>query len=207
MVILVIGRPDSGKSELAEGLILKLADINPKFYIATMIPFGKEGERRVEKHRKMREGKGFITIECPYNISSLKDKFGEYIFGESKTCEYRSYENKIFKERSGQNMSEEESTASKINILLECMSNLIGNEMHLDSNKDLSDKELVDYILSSVKTLSDLADNMVIVTNEFQLEEGFDQDTIRYVKLVNETNEELCNIADRVYKNIDGEWI
>lgn len=74
MFVLIIGTPDSGKSERAERLISDLAGDYPKFYIATMIPYGEEGKSRVEKHRAMREGKGFETIECPNNIHLLKDR-------------------------------------------------------------------------------------------------------------------------------------
>ena len=56
MIILVIGTPNSGKSEYAENLLLELAGANPKLYMATMIPYGREGEERVKKHRALRAG-------------------------------------------------------------------------------------------------------------------------------------------------------
>lgn len=165
MVILVLGTPDSGKSEHAEGLILKLAGVGQKLYIATMIPFGKEGEERVKKHRALRAGKGFETIECPDTIMTLKDTLQSI---ESPNC------------------------------LLECMSNLVGNEMHLPSNTGLSDKELVDYIVDSVKGLSEIASNTVIVANEYEVQDDYDEETIRYIKLTHMVNEKLRDIADRV---------
>ena len=84
------------------------------------------------------------------------------------------------------------------NCLLECMSNLVGNEMHLPSNKDLSDEELVSYIVESVKGLANLADSTVIVANEYEVQESYDEETIRYIKLTHEVNEKLRIIADRV---------
>ena len=63
MICMILGTPDSGKSKRAEDLTLKLSGNDKKYYIATMIPFGKEGEERVKKHRNMRAGKGFETIE------------------------------------------------------------------------------------------------------------------------------------------------
>lgn len=70
-MILVLGGSGSGKSEYAENL---LSDIREnKFYIAAMKPFGMEGLKRVSKHRKLREGKCFTTIEQPEDIEeSLK---------------------------------------------------------------------------------------------------------------------------------------
>ena len=78
------------------------------------------------------------------------------------------------------------------------MSNLVGNEMHLPSNKELSDEELVSYIVESVKGLANLADSTVIVANEYEVQESYDEETIRYIKLTHEVNEKLRTIADRV---------
>ena len=45
-----------------------------RIYLATMIPYGADGAARVEKHRKMREGKGFTTIEAPFDITGAIEK-------------------------------------------------------------------------------------------------------------------------------------
>ena len=37
-----------------------------------MFPFDEEGEKRVERHRKMRSGKGFETVECYTGIKHLE---------------------------------------------------------------------------------------------------------------------------------------
>ncbi len=60
-IILVIGGQRSGKSELAEKLTLQ-ASPSP-VYIATCRPLDEEMERRVETHRKRREGQGWTTVE------------------------------------------------------------------------------------------------------------------------------------------------
>lgn len=36
----------------------------PYLYIATMRPFGEETKKKIERHRRMRAGKGFQTLEC-----------------------------------------------------------------------------------------------------------------------------------------------
>lgn len=69
MLTLVTGGAASGKSEYAEGLTL----LSPgrRYYLATMRPCGPadpEFAARVARHRAMRAGKGFQTIECPTEL-------------------------------------------------------------------------------------------------------------------------------------------
>lgn len=73
MLIMVTGVSGSGKSEYAEQLICRLAKDNKKYYVATMQPFGEEGRKRIKKHKRQREGKGFETIEQYQNIGSALD--------------------------------------------------------------------------------------------------------------------------------------
>ncbi len=68
MLVLVSGGAASGKSEYAESLALSNA---PCTYLATMEVWDEEDRRRVERHRHLRQGKGFATLECPRNLSSL----------------------------------------------------------------------------------------------------------------------------------------
>ncbi|MCD8230747.1 MAG: bifunctional adenosylcobinamide kinase/adenosylcobinamide-phosphate guanylyltransferase [Clostridiales bacterium] len=63
MILLVTGGSGSGKSEYAESRCMEL-NTGKMLYVATMEPFGKEGERRIARHRKLRAGKGFETLEC-----------------------------------------------------------------------------------------------------------------------------------------------
>ena len=67
-MLLVTGGSGSGKSEYAEQRILE-SEKKKRFYIATMQVYGEEGRKRVAKHRKQREGKGFETIEKTHNVS------------------------------------------------------------------------------------------------------------------------------------------
>lgn len=69
MLILIRGENNSGKSAFAESLAVKL---NPRpYYLATMLPYGEEGQLRVARHLAKRAGLNFITIEEPYFISNL----------------------------------------------------------------------------------------------------------------------------------------
>lgn len=62
MLIEIIGGSGSGKSEFAERRCMELWR-GRKIYIATMQPFDEESRKRVERHRKMRAGKQFDTLE------------------------------------------------------------------------------------------------------------------------------------------------
>ena len=70
MTTLVTGGSKCGKSHFAE----KILDCRneKKIYIATMQPFGKDAFEAIERHRVMREGKNFITIEKYTDISNYR---------------------------------------------------------------------------------------------------------------------------------------
>ena len=70
MTVLILGPNGSGKSAYAEELVMRLSTGAP-YYIATMIPYGEEGQARVEKHRNQRKNMGFITVEQPTSLSDI----------------------------------------------------------------------------------------------------------------------------------------
>ena len=72
MKALVIGTQNSGKSTLAEELALRTGN-GKRYYAATMIVCDDAGRERVRKHRREREGKGFITIERGTDITGILD--------------------------------------------------------------------------------------------------------------------------------------
>lgn len=70
MMELVTGGSGSGKSAYAESvicgkhrLLCETTENAPLYYIADMIPYGRETEKKIKAHRKMRAGKGFVTLE------------------------------------------------------------------------------------------------------------------------------------------------
>lgn len=67
MFVLITGGAASGKSEIAENLTVAMS-CGQTAYVATMLAHDGEGQRRVEKHRHMRAGKGFETLEIPYGL-------------------------------------------------------------------------------------------------------------------------------------------
>ena len=67
---LILGPNNSGKSLLAEKLVVETKNLY-RIYLATMIPQTRENNQRIKKHILQREGKGFNTIEEPWNIHTL----------------------------------------------------------------------------------------------------------------------------------------
>ena len=175
MTVLVLGTPDSGKSRFAESLMDELAGDKEKIYIATMIPFGKTGEERIKKHRKMREGKGYLTIECPVDVLGIAAKT-EGI--EDKCC------------------------------LLECLSNLIGNEIHSEDNNGMDDDRIIDKITGDVTALGSKCRHLVIVSNHFPSDDPeYDEDTRHYVRITDLVNKKLSLNMDQIYELTFEGWI
>ena len=68
MLYLVTGGAGSGKSAFAEGLITASPHAT-RVYLATMQGGDGESERRIARHRAMRAGKGFVTLERPRDLA------------------------------------------------------------------------------------------------------------------------------------------
>lgn len=82
------------------------------------------------------------------------------------------------------------------NVLLECMSNLIANEM-FDNNLD---KESVYYkVCAGIDKLKDNMANIVVVTNDV-FEDGiiYDKETMEYIELFGMVNRYLAGISNKV---------
>ena len=70
MTTLITGGSKCGKSSFAERMLEKYP--GRKIYIATMQPFGADAFKAIERHRKMREGKGFETVEKYTDIGEIQ---------------------------------------------------------------------------------------------------------------------------------------
>ncbi|WP_026510432.1 MULTISPECIES: bifunctional adenosylcobinamide kinase/adenosylcobinamide-phosphate guanylyltransferase [unclassified Butyrivibrio] len=167
MIYLVIGTSNSGKSVLAEELSMKTDDPY-RVYLATMKIYDDAGKERVEKHRRQREGKGFVTIEKEYGIAETLAQIPD---------------------------------PQKTTVLLECVSNLAGNEMFENpEGKNLTTIELIDKVVDEIKQLSKKVNNIIIVTNEYERDdEGYDVSTRRYVYILSMINEKLSAFSEKIY--------
>lgn len=187
MITLVTGGSGSGKSAYAESLLSSCEGI--RYYIATMQIYDAEGEKKVERHRKLRAGKGFLTIESPINVGKIQFACA----GKAEQAQYRQEaEMKV------------QGNAEKKSALLECMSNLTANEMFTKDGIK-SAEEVVGKIVSEMQTLSQKLDNLVIVTNNV-FEDGviYDAGTMEYLKALGRINAALARLADRVSEVVVG---
>ncbi len=68
-MILLTGGSACGKSSYGEELCMRLPF--PRYYIAAMRPFGDGSEEKIARHRQLRSGKGFETIERYTDLQGL----------------------------------------------------------------------------------------------------------------------------------------
>ena len=164
MLTIVTGGSGSGKSAFAEDKVLAFGEAQ-RVYIATMHPFDEESHKRIERHRKMRAGKGFETIEC---YTGLKDV----------------------------------QLPSGCVVLLECMSNLVANEMFEEQG---AHEQTVKDIMSGIDELVRQAAHVVIVTNEiFSDAVVFDKEMVSYLEYLGKINQAVALRADEVVEVVYG---
>lgn len=148
MIWLITGGSGSGKSEYAEKLACRLAEEKMKtqqeparkLYLATMQSDGAEARERIARHRKLRQGKGFVTVEAPYGPES--EETYDIILLE---CVSNLTANLMF----GKGMSADE-TAEEILRQVKCLSEMcpqvvvVSNEVFADGV--LYDRETMEYM-------------------------------------------------------------
>ena len=81
MRVFISGGVKNGKSYYAQRLA-KQQNARPFYYIATMAPVDDEDFERIERHRREREGWGFITVEqhgCIEEILCKCDTGGSFL--------------------------------------------------------------------------------------------------------------------------------
>ena len=172
MLYVVTGVSGSGKSEYAENLAVQLAGGKPLYYVATMEPYGPEGQARIARHHKLRAGKGFETIECYRNIAQITDRIGEDRMKEAT-------------------------------VLLECMSNLLANEMFDET--DAANGDLTDKLLSGMSCISRQCKHLIVVTNEV-FSDGllYDEETLEYIRALADINCRMATMAELVTEVVCG---
>ena len=91
-------------------------------------------------------------------------------------------------------------------VLLECVSNLVANEMFCGDEVDtLQADDVAAKILDDISEISKLIDEFVIVTNNVA-EDGivYDDGTMAYIKAISDVNIGLAGMADRVVEVVVG---
>lgn len=184
MMTLILGGSGSGKSEYAEGYLLAHSHNLEKYYIATMQVYDEEGQRKVERHRRLRAGKGFQTIEQSASIELA----GKAIQADSKKTSVR----------------EKKLTSRKAVALLECLSNLVANEMF--STPELPKEEhIAEQIIQGIQKLHRQVEHLVIVSNNV-FEDGitYDPTTLAYMRVIGKIHQQLVEEAEEVIEVVVG---
>ena len=128
--------------------------------------YEKSGEfKRVQRHRKMRQGKGFETVECYTGLDKIR-------------------------------------LPENCTVLLECMSNLVANEMFQEEG---AHENTVEAVLKGVRHIREQAGNLVIVTNEiFSEAADYQGETELYQEYLGQINQKIAEIADQVVEVVYG---
>lgn len=174
MIIFVYGGSGSGKSAFAEEISSHYGG-SEKYYVATMKVFDEEGKERVAKHRRQREGRNFKLIEKPVLIESV--------------CT---------------DLAQEKAAGKKIFLLIECLSNLVANEMFSDGSI-ISAEKVADSVVKGLTEVFESADDVVVVSNNvFEDGIGYDDSVCEYMHALGKINEWMCREADKSYEVVVG---
>ena len=187
-IVLITGGSGSGKSAFAENLVLKQPAEN-RYYLATMQVYGSEGRERVMRHRQLRHGKGFETLEYPTDVADCIGKIHQ---------------------------------PTDAVVLLECMSNLVANEMFTETGT-IQQELVIRKITQHLRKLFDAACHVIVVTNNvfedgkcnpyinglrgFAAYENYAPETIAYIEALGQINIWLAEQADTVYEVMAGQAV
>ena len=179
MLQIVSGGSGSGKSAYAEQEICRRkkqveggTESKALYYIATMIPGGAETAGKIRRHQDMRAGKGFISKDCYVDLADFVEK-----------------ELPV-------------SVNSKPSALLECMSNLVANELYVNHR---TAEETIAAVLKGVSLLCRRCRDVAVVTNEVFAESGEDSDEMKiYKQTLANINCRLAEMADQVTEVVCG---
>ena len=170
MFHLITGGSGSGKSEYAEQKLMEYASHSKRnkkrYYIATMMPFGKETEEKIARHRRLRAGKGFETIECYTNLKEAAEIMQTKEPGSVLLeCMSNLAANEMY-DPSGAGEKAEEAILTGIHRLQKVCENLVvvTNEVFSDSMTDNPEMEKYLELLGSVNCqMGQMADQVTEV--------------------------------------------
>jgi adenosylcobinamide kinase/adenosylcobinamide-phosphate guanylyltransferase len=190
MLHVVTGASASGKSEYAEKIAVECFHKNQDescagslYYVAAMKPYGDEAEKRIERHHKLRAGKGFETLEIYTHLEQihLRKVHAEDVF--LIECMSNLLANEIYEHEGGlKNITVDENCADE--------------------------KRLYSVIVSPIIELSKAVKDVVVVTNDiFSDGRHFTdehKETEEYCRLLGCLNIMLAQQADTVTEVVCG---
>ncbi|MDO4187759.1 MAG: bifunctional adenosylcobinamide kinase/adenosylcobinamide-phosphate guanylyltransferase [Lachnospiraceae bacterium] len=139
MIKVVYGSKNSGKIPYAEDLCSKIP--GNKYYLATMRVKTDDDKKKVERHRKEREEKGFVTIEQDVAIVKAIDKI--------------KWMDSLLGNVEGDRVA-----------MIASLPNLCANEMFLPTGEIVPHKEVESTILCGLALLQEFFASIVIVSDD-----------------------------------------
>lgn len=184
MMVLIIGGSGSGKSAYAEDLACSLAEREgtSKYYLAAMQVFDQEDERRVTRHRALRKGKGFLTIEQPVQIEKALRKMEPGKKTVLLECISNLTANEMF---SGSQTFSEAQAPTQTWVK--------------------KTEETVELIRKGIAQLRRETTHLIVVSNNV-FEDGivYDQTTMNYLSAMGRINRQLAAWADQAVEIVVG---
>lgn len=191
MKILVYGGSASGKSLFAEEKAVSLfgkssSEKKSLVYLATMDRnSGGDSAERIMRHREMRQGKGFSTVES--SVSDGDAFLSELLEKLSETIENSAYSS----------------------VLVEDVGNLVARVVFSDfANAKIhsGDSFFSDKIFSFVEEASSICSDIVFVSNDIFLEkiDLADCGMLCYYKTLSSINNRISAVSDEVFRVVAG---
>ncbi len=201
MLALVIGGAGSGKSEYAEKLAVQSRKKNGRLlYCATMHRSASdaEGEARIRRHRELRQGKGFLTIEQEMHLEDMRIEAKDTLLLEDLTNllanETYLKGGALFKE-TGSNEECAESGSSRE----------ISESSRGESEDSLREQTLESAILHPLLKLSEAGANVIVVANDvFRDGRVYDPDTMLFLRRLALLHRCIAGKADQVTEVVYG---
>lgn len=201
MMYLIIGGSGSGKSAYAEELLFSLPDAGEKYYIATMQVYDEESRRRVQKHRKQREGKKFYTIEQPVHVSGALTQMD----AGKKSAMLECVSNLVANEMFAKDIYAEDMYADDPHVEDMHTDDCDAKETGLKKSKDCSAEAVAGKIVDDIMKLHQPLQQLVIVSNNvFEDGVSYDEMTMEYIKTMGIVNQKLAAMADVVTEVVVG---
>jgi len=178
VVFVFFGGAASGKSEVAENFTVSFE--KKLVYFATLDKnSGGDTVERIEKHKKMREGKGFFTVELS---NEDLQKFMKSDFSFLDKFDF-----------------------SDSSILLEDLGNLVARVVFYDF-ENIEKNNFCDLSFQFIKEINSRCKNLVIVSNDIFCENLnlADLGMSIYLKTLSKLNNKISETCDEVFRVIAG---
>lgn len=191
---LIFGGTGSGKSAFGEERATGFT--GRKLYLATMSLDGGMAEERIARHRLMRQGKGFETVECSRDVGALSfDLLRE-----------EQRESVILLECLGTLLANEMYAPSAVNwALLPLERETQANQSNIEEKIVQMVTPVVEKIFSDILTLSLCCGQLIVISSDVFGEKGdYSVETRAYLCALGLLHRKLVDISATVWELVYG---